>query len=128
MARQWTDTDWERLDRLLNHRGTDDELDALRRWVAADPQRQQLLAALQAARDSLDPPPRWDEQRAWETMSERMRATSSPPLQLTRGLENQQRSRRLPWTAAALAAGLFLVASVLLGRGARHLSAPRDTV
>lgn len=72
--------DWEALARFLAGESTDEEAAAIRRWLAARPDRGELVGALDRALPKLAPPPDVDVEAALRRVHERMDETEVRPL------------------------------------------------
>ena len=71
--------DWERLDRYVAGEGTPEQLEALRRWVEADPELQAIAEALRTAqRLPGSIPPRWELRTAWQSIAHRLGLDVTP--------------------------------------------------
>ena len=72
--------DWEALARYLAGESTDEEAAAMRRWLAARPDREELVGALDRALPRFAPPPDVDVEAALRRVHERMDETAVLPL------------------------------------------------
>lgn len=94
--------DWERLDRYVTGRGTPEELDALERWVDADPELRALADAMRTAgRPAGVAPGAWDTRAAWRRTQ---RFVRRPPLRVVTPQTGGRSARRHPPTRRRAAA------------------------
>lgn len=127
MDERRNEIDWARLERLVTRQGTAQELEALQRWVDADPELQKIVAAMRTIGTPSDLKDRpWDDQQAWTRLRERMHAVPVRPLQVHRATpSSMQRVARTPgrrsvftssrtYFAAAAAIVIVVTGSLLL--------------
>jgi transmembrane sensor len=103
--------DWEAVARYLAGEATPAEAEAVRNWLAADPARQQFVAALREAGEeqrgaAAEPPP--DVEAALRRVHERMRR---PALHLLTGATTGSSAlgARVGWSAALRAAAIVVL-------------------
>jgi len=82
-----SEIDWTRLARYFAGACTPTEADEIRRWIEADPERQQLVDEVRAAWDvAATPDTAWDTPAAWQRLLARLRSRERrAPAALVRG-------------------------------------------
>src|SRR5580704_361474 len=98
MDTEGNEIDWDRLDRYVTGRGTDEELAALERWVNADPALKQLADSMRTVgRQGNESDSKWDERAAWAATKQRMHDAPVRPLHVARS-SGERRAATAPPT------------------------------
>lgn len=138
--------DWERLGRYLAGRSTPAESEAVERWIAADPRREELVRELRRARVASETAPEiWGARTAWQRLVATLEADGSwttagdveapaspvkvlpfPQRQTTPAPQPQRRRSGLAATLRIAASVAALVGGTMLWQNRTELFAPKE--